>query len=105
MLARCHWPSPERIEAIALGRVLALSRDQPRKIYVQHRLREQGAQLWRWLQEGACIYVCGDAQHMAPDVHAALLQVAAEQGGLDPEAAAGWLTQLQRERRYQRDVY
>jgi sulfite reductase (NADPH) flavoprotein alpha-component len=84
---------------------VAFSRDQAERIYVQHRLREQGAELWRWLQDGAYLYVCGDAQRMAPDVHAALLDVAREQGGLDADAAAAWLNQLQRERRYQRDVY
>lgn len=84
---------------------VAFSRDQHEKIYVQHRLREHGAEIWRWLQEGAVVYVCGDAKAMAPDVHAALLDVARAHGNLDPERAAEWLTQLQRERRYQRDVY
>ena len=84
---------------------VAFSRDQHEKIYVQHRLREHGAEVWRWLQDGAVVYVCGDASAMAPDVHAALLDVARAHGNLDPDRAAEWLTQLQRERRYQRDVY
>ncbi|MGH8218952.1 MAG: assimilatory sulfite reductase (NADPH) flavoprotein subunit [Steroidobacteraceae bacterium] len=84
---------------------VAFSRDQSAKVYVQHRMQEQGAQLWRWIEEGAYVYVCGDAEHMAPDVHAALLKVAAEHGGLAEEAAAQFLLELQQQRRYQRDVY
>ena len=84
---------------------VAFSRDQADRVYVQHRLREQGETLWRWLQEGACVYVCGDAKRMAPDVHAALADVARTHGGFDDDRAAEWLSQLQRERRYQRDVY
>lgn len=84
---------------------VAFSRDQSRKVYVQHRMHEQGAELWRWLEEGAYLYVCGDAQHMAPDVHAALLKVGMEHGGLDEEAAGEFVLELQQQRRYQRDVY
>ena len=85
---------------------VAFSRDQEAKIYVQHRMLEQGAELWRWIEEeGAYVYVCGDAQHMAPDVHAALLRVAAERGGLNEDAAAEFVLELQQQRRYQRDVY
>lgn len=84
---------------------LAFSRDQADKVYVQHRLREHGAALWSWLQDGASVYVCGDAQRMAPDVEQALCDVAVQHGGLDTEAAAAWLARLGRERRYLRDVY
>lgn len=84
---------------------VAFSRDQADKIYVQHRLREQAAELWRWLQEGAHLYICGDATHMAPDVENALLGIAAQQAGLDADGARDYLRQLQRERRYQKDVY
>ncbi|HWL62070.1 MAG TPA: assimilatory sulfite reductase (NADPH) flavoprotein subunit [Steroidobacteraceae bacterium] len=84
---------------------VAFSRDQVQKCYVQHRLREQGALLWAWLNEGAHLYLCGDAQHMAPDVEHALLEVFRTHGGLDEEAAAEHLRQLRRERRYQKDVY
>lgn len=83
----------------------AFSRDQEQKVYVQHRLRERGADLWAWLQEGAYVYVCGDAEHMAPDVHEALLHVVREHGALSAEDADEYMLQLQRERRYQRDVY
>jgi len=84
---------------------LAWSRDQPQKIYVQDRLREQGAEVWRWLQQGAHIYVCGDANHMAKDVEQALLELVAEHGGMDIEQADEFLSELRVERRYQRDVY
>lgn len=84
---------------------LAFSRDQAHKIYVQHRLREQGAEVWRWLQGGASVYVCGDANHMAPDVHAALREVAVAHGGLDAEGAEAWLAELAAAKRYLRDVY
>ena len=84
---------------------VAFSRDQAEKVYVQHRLREQASELWRWLQEGAHLYICGDATHMAPDVEAALLDIATRQGGFDADGARDYLRQLQRERRYQKDVY
>jgi sulfite reductase (NADPH) flavoprotein alpha-component len=84
---------------------LAFSRDQARKIYVQDRLRERAADLWTWLQGGASLYVCGDATRMAPDVHAALRDVAQQQGGLDAEAAEAWLAELAATKRYLRDVY
>ena len=84
---------------------LAWSRDQQHKVYVQDKIREKGAEVWRWLQEGAHLYVCGDANRMAKDVEQALLDVVAEQGGMDPEAADEFLSELRIERRYQRDVY
>ncbi|WP_312457790.1 NADPH-dependent assimilatory sulfite reductase flavoprotein subunit [Pseudescherichia sp.] len=84
---------------------LAWSRDQKEKIYVQDKLREQGAELWRWINEGAHIYVCGDATRMARDVEQALLEVIAEFGGMDTETADEYLSELRIERRYQRDVY
>ncbi|WHP32389.1 NADPH-dependent assimilatory sulfite reductase flavoprotein subunit [Trabulsiella odontotermitis] len=84
---------------------LAWSRDQKEKIYVQDKLREQGAELWRWINDGAHIYVCGDANRMAKDVEQALLDVIAEFGAMDAEAADEYLSELRVERRYQRDVY
>ncbi|QXY82874.1 NADPH-dependent assimilatory sulfite reductase flavoprotein subunit [Salmonella bongori] len=90
----------------ALSRIdLAWSRDQKEKIYVQDKLREQGAELWRWINDGAHIYVCGDANRMAKDVEQALLEVIAEFGGMDLESADEYLSELRVERRYQRDVY
>jgi sulfite reductase alpha subunit-like flavoprotein len=84
---------------------LAFSRDQAEKIYVQHRIREQGAELWRWLQDGARIYVCGDATHMARDVDQALREVIAVHGGMSTERAAEHLRVMAGEKRYVRDVY
>ncbi|WP_019211013.1 NADPH-dependent assimilatory sulfite reductase flavoprotein subunit [Yersinia massiliensis] len=84
---------------------LAWSRDQAHKIYVQDKLREQGAELWRWIQDGAHIYVCGDANRMAKDVEQVLLDVVAEHGAMDTEQADEYLSELRLARRYQRDVY
>ncbi len=84
---------------------LAFSRDTAEKIYVQQRLRENGRELYAWLQEGAHLYVCGDALRMARDVQATLLEVIAEHGGQDPEQAQDYLNELQRQGRYARDIY
>jgi len=84
---------------------VAFSRDAPDKVYVQDRLRERAEGIYRWLTAGASIYVCGDAERMAPDVHQALIDVIAEQGGISSEDSAAWLGQLQKDKRYQRDVY
>jgi len=84
---------------------LAFSRDQERKVYVQDRMREAAAELWSWLQKGACFYVCGDAKRMAKDVDLALHEIVAQQGGMTPEAAAEFVKQLKRDNRYQCDVY
>ena len=86
---------------------LAFSRDQPHKVYVQHRMREQARELWSWLQNGAYFYVCGDARHMAKDVHQTLIDIAQTEGGLSPEAAAEYVnvTLMKTEKRYLRDVY
>ncbi|MEQ9723640.1 NADPH-dependent assimilatory sulfite reductase flavoprotein subunit [Yersinia alsatica] len=84
---------------------LAWSRDQADKIYVQDKLREQGAELWSWIQQGAHIYVCGDANRMAKDVEQVLLDVVALHGAMDTEQADEYLSELRLARRYQRDVY
>ncbi|PMQ02792.1 Sulfite reductase [NADPH] flavoprotein alpha-component [Dyella sp. AD56] len=84
---------------------LAFSRDGTAKVYVQQRIREQGRDLYAWLQEGAHLYVCGDANHMAKDVHAALIDVAVSHGGQSPEQAREWLSDLLQQGRYARDVY
>ena len=83
----------------------AFSRDQAAKVYVQDRMREQATELWKWLQQGAYFYVCGDAKRMAKDVDAALHALVAAQGGMTPEAAGEWVKQLKKDGRYQRDVY
>lgn len=84
---------------------VAFSRDQIEKIYVQHRLREKSIEIWNWLQEGAYIYVCGDANNMAPDVNEALINIISQQGNKSREDATEYLRQLTRDKRYQRDVY
>jgi sulfite reductase (NADPH) flavoprotein alpha-component len=86
---------------------LAFSRDQSYRIYVQHRMMEEAKELWSWLQRGSYFYVCGDARHMAKDVHQALIDIAQKEGGLSPEAAAEYVnvTLMKTEKRYLRDVY
>lgn len=84
---------------------VAFSRDQAEKIYVQHRLLEKGKEVYAWLEEGAYLYVCGDADHMAPDVHAALHQIVQREGGKSAEHAAEYIRSLQKSKQYQRDVY
>jgi sulfite reductase (NADPH) flavoprotein alpha-component len=84
---------------------VAFSRDKAAKTYVQHRLRENARDVYAWLEDGAHVYVCGDAAHLAPDVHAALTDIVAGEGGLDPAAAGEYLAAMQRDHRYQRDVY
>ncbi|MEO3810690.1 bifunctional nitrate reductase/sulfite reductase flavoprotein subunit alpha [Sphaerisporangium sp. B11E5] len=84
---------------------LAFSRDQRAKVYVQDRMREQGARLWSWLQDGAHVYVCGDATRMAKDVDRALREIAHLHGGLSTEAADAYVRKLATDRRYARDVY
>lgn len=84
---------------------LAWSRDQGHKVYVQDRMREAGAELWSWLQNGAGFYVCGDKERMAKDVDTALHALIVEHGGLSTEQAVDYVKQLKKEKRYQRDVY
>ncbi len=84
---------------------VAFSRDQADKVYVQHRIEEHAAEVWAWLQQGAAIYVCGDAKHMAGDVHDALINVLVSHGGYDADSAKNYLKDLRRAGRYQRDVY
>jgi sulfite reductase (NADPH) flavoprotein alpha-component len=83
----------------------AFSRDQAQKIYVQDRMRENAKGLYEWLERGAFFYVCGDAERMAKDVETALLDIIAEQSGGGAEKAAEYLTEMKKQKRYQRDVY
>ena len=84
---------------------VAWSRDQAQKVYVQDRIREQGEQLFAWLEQGAHLYICGDASRMAKDVHQALIDVIKAQGGKDDESAEQYLKELRSANRYQKDVY
>ena len=84
---------------------LAFSRDQKEKIYVQDRIKEHGEKVYRWLEDGAHLYVCGDASRMAKDVHQTLMDIVAEYGGKSPEEAKAYMDALRKSKRYQRDVY
>lgn len=84
---------------------VAFSRDTEHKVYVQHRMLEKSKDLYAWLQEGAYLYVCGDAERMAHDVHAALIAIVAKEGGVSSQKAGEYIKGLQKDKRYQRDVY
>jgi sulfite reductase (NADPH) flavoprotein alpha-component len=88
---------------------VAFSRDRhadgEARIYVQHRLKERSRDVFAWLEEGAHLYVCGDAARLAPDVHLTLAAIVADEGGIGAAAAEDYLQRLQRDGRYQRDVY
>jgi sulfite reductase (NADPH) flavoprotein alpha-component len=84
----------------------AFSRDQTHKIYVQHRMLENAAEIWKWIDsDGAQFFVCGDARRMAKDVDAALRKIVQEQGGKSVEEANAYVEQLKSDKRYRRDVY
>jgi sulfite reductase (NADPH) flavoprotein alpha-component len=83
----------------------AFSRDQEHKIYVQHRMEEEGAELFAWLQRGACFYVCGDAKKMARDVDTSLHRVVETHGGMLPEQAKEYVETMKKEKRYRKDIY
>ena len=108
--ASCDFLYREQLEAMlaegSLTRLdTAFSRDQTEKIYVQTRLLEQASELWRWLEDGAHLYVCGDARRMAKDVDAALHEVIQKSGGKSGEEARAYVAKLKSDKRYQRDVY
>ncbi|KRZ77412.1 NADPH--cytochrome P450 reductase [Trichinella papuae] len=84
---------------------VAFSRDQPRKVYVQHLMLERKQSIWSLLQNGAFFYVCGDARNMARDVHSALMQIIAEEGDMNADEAAAYFKQLESQKRYQADVW
>jgi sulfite reductase (NADPH) flavoprotein alpha-component len=84
---------------------VAFSRDQQEKVYVQDKLKQNAAEVWQWLQDGAYIYVCGDASRMAKDVNDALIAIVEEQGGKSREEAEQFINQLRKDKRYQKDVY
>ncbi len=108
--ASCDFLYQDELEAMqaegVLSRLdLAFSRDQKEKIYVQTRMLEAASELWGWLEAGAHFYVCGDAKRMAKDVAEALHKVIATEGGKTPGQAAEYVSQLKKDKRYQRDVY
>jgi sulfite reductase (NADPH) flavoprotein alpha-component len=83
----------------------AFSRDGEEKVYVQHRMAQEAAELWAWLGRGAVFYVCGDAQRMASDVDKTLRRIIGEQGGLSAAEVDRYVAEMVRSGRYQRDVY
>lgn len=97
------WESLEKEDKIRID--LAFSRDQPHKVYVQHRMLENAPEFWDWIKNGAIVYVCGDAHRMAKDVDATLHQIIQDQGNMDEAAAKAFVKQLRAEKRYLRDVY
>jgi sulfite reductase (NADPH) flavoprotein alpha-component len=103
-LYQVEWQ--EHLKDGNLGKLdVAFSRDQPEKVYVQHRMLERAKELYGWLQEGAHFYVCGDASRMASDVHEALISVVEKEGKLPRDAAEAYVEDLKKSKRYQRDVY
>lgn len=84
---------------------VAFSRDTDQKVYVQHRMLEHSEELFAWLQEGAVVYICGDEKNMARDVHNTLIEIIEKQGGMNREQAEAYLADMQKQKRYQRDVY
>ncbi|ODT84043.1 MAG: sulfite reductase [NADPH] flavoprotein alpha-component [Pelagibacterium sp. SCN 64-44] len=103
-LYQAEWQAHQKAGALSLIDAV-FSRDGAQKSYVQDRLRERAAELYAWLEEGAHLYVCGDAAGMAPDVHQALIEAVGTASGRDEEAAKDYVRALQRDGRYQRDVY
>lgn len=83
----------------------AFSRDTEQKVYVQHKMSENSKELFEWLENGAYFYVCGDKQYMAKDVHSTLIDVIEKEGNMSREDAEAYLNTMQKEKRYQRDVY
>ncbi len=103
-LYQLEWQ--DHLKSGALTRLdVAFSRDQPEKIYVQHRMKERAKDLYAWLEEGAHFYVCGDAIRMAADVHEALVSIVETQGGKSRVAAEAYVEDLKKAKRYHRDVY
>jgi len=103
-LYQTEWQ--DALKSGALHRLdLAFSRDTAARTYVQHRLLERGRELYAQLRGGAHLYVCGDATHMASDVHEALVEIATTHGSLSDQDARTWLAELLQEGRYARDVY
>lgn len=103
-LYQAEWQA--HLKSGALSRMdVAFSRDASGRAYVQQRLREAADQVYAWLEDGAHFYVCGDAKGMAPDVHATLVELVASVGSRNMESAEEYVRELQRQGRYQRDVY
>jgi sulfite reductase (NADPH) flavoprotein alpha-component len=92
-------------EGILTRMDVAFSRDEAEKVYVQHRMLEKSMDLYQWLQDGASLYICGDEKNMAKDVHNTLVVILQKEGQMSQEEAEAYLSDLKKEKRYQRDVY
>ena len=107
----CDFAYGDEFEAFKKEGILtrldcAWSRDQPQKIYVQHRLMENAAEIWKWIDaEGAHFFVCGDAKRMAKDVDAILRKIVQEHGAKSVDQANEYVEKLKSDKRYKRDVY
>lgn len=97
------WKMLEEEEKLILS--TAFSRDQAEKVYVQHRMLEKADELYQWIQEGATLFLCGNADHMAKDVEETLIEIIAAKGGISHNSAIGYLKELRHEKRYLKDVY
>lgn len=84
---------------------LAFSRDQKDKVYVQHKMMDASTEIFKWLEQGAYIYVCGDAKYMAKDVDNTLYQIVKKEGSFNDDQTKGYLDNFKRDKRYLRDVY
>ena len=108
---RCDFAYGEEFEAFKKEGLLSLldcawSRDQAEKVYVQHRMDDNAAEIWKWIDaEGAHFFVCGDAKRMAKDVDAMLRKIVQEQGGKSVDQANEYVEKLKSDKRYKRDVY
>src|SRR5947207_211177 len=107
----CNYFYKDELDAMKCDGILsrldcAWSRDQAGKAYVQHRMLENAAEIWKWLEsEGAHFFVCGDARRMAKDVDAALRKIVQEQGGKSEDQTNEYIEKLKSDKRYKRDVY
>jgi sulfite reductase (NADPH) flavoprotein alpha-component len=98
-----YWTALQKEGRLRLS--LAFSRDQPEKIYVQHRLWQERKSVWDWIQQGASIYLCGDANRMAPDVESMLQQIGVDVGQMNEAESSQWLRSLRKTKRFLLDVY
>lgn len=102
----CYQDELDELAERGLMRVSeAWSRDQDHKVYVQHLMEQEAADIWKWLRAGAVFYVCGDAMRMAKDVEAALLNIISTQGKHTPEESVGYLAAMRDAKQYRKDVY
>ena len=110
LLQSCSWPFPGSrydlgFAAFSVQLLIRLLYMQKEKVYVQHRMRENGQLLWDMMQDGGCVYVCGDARSMAKEVHRTLREIIMEHGHKDQTEAESVLTRLQTSGRYHQDVW